>query len=219
MNPGPGPSSTYTTNLTESCSKVGVSLLCHGRRKPMVAASAELNSKNGGSGSSVSAWSIKSLVIKSRSRLIWSLRGSARTGSSSGMRGFDTLPSRHWNSFGVHLPVVAWRHASSTGSGLNQFVPGIVHLPFQPLTTRSGPITTASRVVRMPLRTSIVTSLERAASAIHLGCPSTESMRKTRTWAAVTATARSRPKGGRLNRSVFKVPPSPASIGSSGPSR
>ena len=67
MNPGPNSSRTYTTNSTESYSKVGVSLLCQGRRRPMVAASAELNSKKGGSGLSGSERAFKSLGIKSRS--------------------------------------------------------------------------------------------------------------------------------------------------------
>ncbi len=63
MNPGPDPSRTYTTNSTESYSKVGGSLLCHGRRRPIAAAAAELNSKYGGNGLSSSCPSIKYLTL------------------------------------------------------------------------------------------------------------------------------------------------------------
>src|SRR5258708_11249438 len=102
------------------------------------------------------------------------------------MGGGGGRPSENGTAYLDSLGVEAVGHASSTGFGRTR--PEIRGSP----TPRCQLLTVRARPPKKPAltkeRSSIVTSVGRATSTIHHGCPSRRSIRKSKTCAAVTAT-------------------------------
>src|SRR5437868_1866103 len=97
-----------------------------------------------------------------------------------------SLPAIRSHGLFDAILVAARRHASNTGSGLKTVgVPRIRNRRSPQLIQSDGFKPNTKE------RNSIFTSVGRPAKATHRGCPSRESMPKTRMWAPVTDTPRS----------------------------